>query len=82
MMRSNQPVTPTRMMNAALTMKAPMASPMEKPPARPAVANTAAPGVDQATMTGMRKISEGTSEQSPMPRPSAQIQEVICSGVA
>ena len=82
MMRSNQPVTPTRMISAALTIKAPIASPMEKPPARPAVASTAAPGVDQATMTGMRKISDGTNEHKPMPSPSAQIQEVICSGVA
>ena len=69
-------------MSKALIMKAPMASPMLKPPANPAVASTAAPGVDQATMTGWRRISEGTSEHSPMPRPSAHIQDVICAGVA
>jgi len=80
--RSNQPVTPARVMSNALIMKAPMASPMLKPPANPAVASTAAPGVDQATMTGWRKISEGTSEHRPMPRPSAHIQDVICAGVA
>ena len=39
-----------------------MASPIVKPPAKPAVASTAAPGVDQATMTGWRRINEGTSE--------------------
>lgn len=34
-------------------------------------------------MTGWRRISEGTSEHSPMPRPSAHIQDVIwCAGVA
>ena len=75
--RSNQPVTPARVMSNALIMKAPMASPMLKPPANPAVASTAAPGVDQATMTGWRKISEGTSEHRPMPSPSAHIQDVI-----
>ncbi|KAF1051925.1 MAG: hypothetical protein GAK34_01384 [Delftia tsuruhatensis] len=82
MTRSNQPVAPTRMISPALMMKAPTASPMEKPPASPAVARTAAPGVDQATMTGMRSISEGSREHRPMPSPSAQIQDVICSGVA
>lgn len=82
MMRSNQPVTPHSVISAALTMKAPMASPMLKPPASPAVASTAAPGVDHAIMTGMRSTSEGTREHSPMPRPSAHIQEVICPGVA
>ncbi len=80
--RSNQPVTPARVMSKAHTMNAPTASPMLKPPARPAVASTAAPGVDQATMTGWRRMSEGISEHSPMPRHSAHIQEVICSGVA
>ena len=80
--RSNQPVAPASVMNSAHTMKAPTASAMEKPPASPAVANTAAPGVDQATMTGWRSSSEGTSEHSPMPSPSAHIHEVICAGVA
>ena len=55
---------------------------MLNPPAIPAVASTAAPGVDQATMTGLRNHSEGTSEHKPMPRPSAHIQDVICAGVA
>ena len=80
--RSNQRVTPARVMSAALTMKAPTASPMLNPPARPAVASTAAPGVDHATMTGLRKMSEGTREHRPIPSPSAHIQEVICAGVA
>ena len=59
-----------------------MASPIEKPPASPAVASTAAPGVDQATITGWRRMSEGTSEHRPMPKPRAHIHEVICPGVA
>ncbi len=80
--RSNQPVAPTTVTSAAQTMKAPTASAMLKPPASPAVASTAAPGVDQAIMTGLRSHSEGTSEHRPMPRPSAQIHEVICAGVA
>jgi hypothetical protein len=49
---SNQPVTPNSVISAALTMKAATASAIEKPPASPAVASTAAPGVDQATITG------------------------------
>ena len=53
--RSNQPVAPTSTTSAALTIKAPTASPIEKPPATPALASTAAPGVLQATITGLRK---------------------------
>ncbi|OIQ71219.1 hypothetical protein GALL_471670 [mine drainage metagenome] len=82
MTRSNQPVTPHSVIRAAHSMKAPTACPMEKPPATPAVASTAAPGVLQATITGLRKISEGSAVHSPMPRPSAHIQEVMSSGVA
>ena len=59
-----------------------MASAMEKPPAMPAVASTAAPGVLQATMTGCLRMSEGMAEARPMPSPSAHIHEVICAGVA
>lgn len=79
---SNQPVTPKSTISAALTMNAPTASFIENPPASPAVANTAAPGVDQATMTGFLSHSEGSAEHSPMPSPSAHIQDVICAGVA
>ena len=80
--RSNQPVTPTTAINSAQTMKAPTASAMLKPPSKPAVASTAAPGVDHATITGLRNHSDGTSEHSPMPSPSAHIHDVICAGVA
>ncbi len=80
--RSNQPVAPATAMSSAQIMKAPTASAMLKAPEAPAVASTAAPGVDQATITGWRMSIEGTSEHSPMPSPSAQIQEVICPGVA
>ena len=82
MARSNQPVTPTSVIKAAHTRKAPTASAMLKLPASPAVASTAAPGVDQATITGLRSHKDGTSEHSPMPSPSAHTQEVICAGVA
>ena len=82
MTRSNHPVAPASVISAAQTMNAPTASAMENPPARPAVASTAAPGVDQATITGFLRISEGMAEHRPMPRPRAHIQEVICAGVA
>ena len=80
--RSNQPVTPTSVVSAAQTKKAPVASAMPKPPEAPAVASTAAPGVLHATMTGSRNHSDGTSVHRPMPQPSAQIHDAVCAGVA
>ena len=80
--RSKPLVAPTRITSKEHTMNAPTASPMEKLPAAPAVASTAAPGVDQATITGLRSNSDGTREHRPMPKPSAQIHDVICAGVA
>ena len=85
MTRSNQPVTPHRTISTAHTMKAPTASFMVKPaapPAAPAVASTAAPGVLQATITGFFSHSEGIIEHKPMPMPSAHIHDAISSGVA
>ena len=78
--RSNQPVAPATTISAAQTMKAPTACPMPKP--APAEASTAAPGVLQATMTGLRHQSEGSAEHSPMPMPSAQTHDAISSGPA
>lgn len=63
-------------------MNAPVACAMPKPPATPAVASTAAPGVLHATITGWRNHSEGSSVHSPMPRPSAHIHELICAVLA
>ena len=80
--RSNQPLKPHSAISAALTIKAPTASAMLKPPATPAAASTAAPGVDQATITGLRSSSEGTAQHRPMPQPRAHIHELICAGVA
>ena len=80
------PVMPLKVMSTAQTMNAPTACAIVKPapplPARPAVASTAAPGVLQAIITGLRSHSDGITEQSPMPRPSAHIQEAISAGVA
>ncbi len=80
---SNQPVTPNSVISAAQTMK------RHRPPRpwktrwpAPAVASTAAPGVHQATITGFCSHSEGITEHSPMPIPSAHIHEAIISGVA
>ena len=80
--RSNQPVAPHSAISTALIMNAPTASLMLKPPATPAVASTAAPGVLQATMTGNLSHNDGTNEHKPMPTPSAHIQDVMISGVA
>ena len=75
--RSNQPVTPHNKISPAQTMNAPVAWPRSNP--SPALASTAAPGVLQAIITGWRRISEGMALVSPMPRPSAHIQELITS---
>ena len=79
---SNQPVNPSKAISAALTMKAPTAWAIEKPPANPAVASTAAPGVDQATITGFFSHNEGIAEHTPIPMPSAHIHDEISAGVA
>ena len=63
-------------------MNAPTASAMLNPPAAPAVASTAAPGVDHATMIGFLSHSDGSAVHSPMPTPSANIHDAICIGVA
>ena len=80
--RSNQPVAPTSTTSAALTIKAPTASPIEKPPATPALASTAAPGVLQATITGLRSHSDGRAVAKPMPMLMAHSHEAKMSGVA
>ena len=59
-----------------------MASPMLKLPVAPALANTAAPDELQATITGLRSHSEGTSVVKPMPSPMAHSQDASISGVA
>ena len=80
--RSNQPVAPLIAISAALTIKAPTASFIVNPPASPAVANTAAPGVLHATITGFLSHNEGSNEHKPIPKPNAHIHEVMISGVA
>ena len=82
MMRSNQPLAPMTKMTPPLSMNAPMASPMLKCPVAPALAKTAAPDELQATITGLRSHSEGTSVVKPIPSPMAQSHEASISGVA
>ena len=79
---SNQPVTPIKTIKAALIMNAPTASPIVNPPAKPALASTAAPGVLQATITGWRSHSDGKAVVNPMPIPIAHSHEANISGVA
>jgi hypothetical protein len=80
MTRSNHPVIPTSVISTAQTMNAPTASPMPWP--APATASTAAPGVLQAIITGLRSHSDGSADDNPTPRQSAQIQELSRAGVA
>ena len=71
--RSRAPLAPTMMVSKAASMNAPTACAMVNPsPARPAVASTAAPGVDQAIITGLRSHKDGSTVHRPMPRPRAQ----------
>ena len=79
---SNQPLAPISTINAALAINAPTAWPMVKPPAKPALANTAAPGVLQATITGLRIINDGMAVVRPIPMLMAQTQEASISCVA
>jgi len=48
----------------------------------PAVTSSAAPGVDQAVSTGWRYHRLRPRLVPPMPKPSAQIHEADCAGVA
>jgi hypothetical protein len=78
--RANQPVAPASVISSAQTMKAPTASAIGTP--APAVTSNAAPGVLQAVSTGMRYFRLRPRLVRPMPRPSAQIHEAVCAGVA
>ena len=77
--RSKTPVRPASTISALQKTKAPVAS--AKPTPLVAASN-AAPGVDQAVSTGCRYHSERATELSPMPRPKAQIQDVVCAASA
>ncbi len=46
------------------------------------MASSAAPGVDHAVSTGWRYHRLSPALVSPMPRPRAQIHELVCAGVA
>ena len=72
---------PATVSSTPQTRKAPTASP--KPPAGAAVAaSSAAPGVDQATLTGSRSRSESRMPASPMAIDSAISPEAACAGEA
>ena len=60
--------------------KAPMISPIGTP-GRQAISR-AAPGVDQAVSTGLRKYSDRPMHVLPMPKPSASNHELMCAGPA
>ena len=77
---STQPVKPHSAIKAEATRKAPMASFIGTPTS--AVASSAAPGVDQAVRTGLRKRSDSPIHVAPMPMPSANNHELMCSGPA
>ena len=80
MLRANQPLAPATVMSSAHTMKAPTACAIGTP--TPAVTSSAAPGVDQAVSTGCRYHRLRPRLVQPMPRPSAQIHDAVCAGVA
>lgn len=61
------------------TMKGPVATGSDTPCV---VANSAAPGVDQAMNTGWRYQSDSPMLVSPVPMPSGHIHDEISAGVA
>jgi hypothetical protein len=73
MMRSNQPLKPLTVIRTAEKIKAPIAS--SRPTPCSEVASSAAPGVDQAVMIGIRCRQERPIVVRPMPMPSAIIHE-------
>ena len=77
--RSNQRVTPATTMSKPQTTKAPVASAKLRPLL---AAIKAAPGVDHAVSTGWRAHSERPIDVAAMPKPSAQIHDAICCGLA
>ncbi len=76
---SNQPVRPLTRISAPQSRKAPTASGSVSPCV---AAINAAPGVDHATLTGSRVHNDSPRLVMPMPRPSAQIHEVVCCALA
>ena len=78
--RANNPVTPHSRMSALAKMKIPMVS-ASVTPCR-LVANSAAPGVDQAVSTGALYHQESASVLTPIPIPRAVIQPAICCAFA
>ena len=77
---STQPVTPHTVISAEATRNAPTASLIGRPTS--AVASSAAPGVDQAVSTGLRKYRDSPMHVLPMPKPSASNHELMCAGPA
>src|SRR5690625_1268675 len=73
----NQPVNPTIAAATDATRNAPTASANEKPPKE--AMSSAAPGVDHATMTGMRVKRLSTMLHRPLPIDSAHTQEAVCA---
>ena len=80
MIRSKTPENPATVISRADTRKAPIASGIVA--LAPAPISSAAPGVDQAVTTGVRQRSDRPIQVMAMPRPSAHIQEPICSALA
>ena len=73
--------SPAAVSSTPQTRKAPTAS--AKPPAGAAVAaSSAAPGVDQATLTGRRSRSDSRMPASPIATDSAISPEAACAGLA
>ena len=81
MNRSKGPENPTNAISTPLMTKAPTASESVKSPGA-TVARIAAPGAENATITGMRNFSEGTMVRIAIPRQRANTHEAICLSLA
>jgi hypothetical protein len=81
MSRPSRGHTPVRTMSAATTRKAPTAA-GQPPRTTPVLASSAAPGVDQATVRGMRWRRESQIIAAPCTTHSASSPEAACAGEA
>lgn len=73
--------SPATIINAAQTTKPPTAA-WNPPAIAPELASSAAPGVDQAMLTGNRVVRLSTMAQSPIEIDSTVNPEAACPGVA
>ena len=77
--RPKGPISPVRKISAPASRNAPTAPAMECPVE---AAISAAPGVDQASTTGMRWVYDKNADPTALAMQTAKTQDAVCAGVA